>query len=76
MEGFGYLLAHFLSFGSVYGIVLPNSSSYLVIGHFSSDSFLSLLEDDDYIANALHFLDIFCQALGLAIQWHKMLYYK
>ena len=71
MEGFQYLLAHFFSLGLV-----PESSSKLVNGHFSDDSFLTLLEDEENIKNALLCLDTFCQASGSAIQWHKTLYYR
>lgn len=72
-EGFGYLLAHSVSSGLLRGISFPESSSQLVNGHFTDDSFLTLLDDEENINNALSFLDTFCQAFGSAIQWHKML---
>lgn len=74
-EGFGYLLAHSVSSGLVCGISLPKSSSQLINGHFVDDYFLTLLEDEENIKNALHCLDTFCQASGSTIQWHKMLCY-
>ena len=74
-ERFGYLLAHSVSSGLVRGISLSNSSSQLVNGHFVDDSFLTLLEDEENITNALQCLDTFCQACGLVIQWHKTFYY-
>ena len=75
-KGFGYLLAHFVSMGLVRGISLPESSSELVNGHFANDSFLTLFEDEENIKNAFKCLDIFCQASGFAIQWHKTLFYR
>ena len=75
-EGFGYLLPHSISLGLVHGISLPKSSSQIVNGNFSDDSFLTLLKDEENIKNALHCLDTFCQASGSAIQWHKMLCYR
>ena len=75
VEGFGYLLAHSISSGLVCGISLPESSTHLVNGHFADDSFLTPLEEDENIKNALSCLDTFCQAFGSAIQWHKMLCY-
>lgn len=76
VEGFGYLLAHSISSRLVRGISLQESSSQLVNGHFVDDSFLTLLEDQENINNALNYLDTFCQASGSAIQWHKMLCYS
>lgn len=75
-KGFGYLLAHSVSSGLVCGISLPGSSSQLVNRHFADDSFLTLLEDEESILNALNCLDTFCQASGSAIQWHKTLCYR
>ena len=66
-EGFGYLLAHSISTGLVHGISLPKSSSQLVNGHFSDDSFLTLLENEENIKNALSCLDTFCQASSSTI---------
>ena len=74
-EGFGYLLAHSVSSGLVCGISLLESSTQLVNGHFVDDSFLTLLEEEENINNALSFLDTFFQGFGSAIQWHKMLCY-
>ena len=75
-EGFGYLLAHSVSSGLVRGISLPESSTQLVNGHFADDSFLTLLEEEENIKNALSCLDTFFQASGSAIQWHKTLCYR
>ena len=75
-EGFGYLLAHFVSSGLVHGISLPESLTQLVNGHFANDSFLTLLEEEENIKNVLSCLDTFCQASVSAFQWHKMLCYR
>jgi hypothetical protein len=75
-EGFGYLLANSVSTGLVRGISLPDSPSQLVNGHFADDSFLTLIEDEENISNALHCLDTFCQASGSAIQWCKTLCFR
>ena len=74
-EGFGYLLVPSISLGLVHGICLPKSSSQLVNGHFADDSFLTLLEDEENIKNALERLEFFCLASSFSIQWHKTLYY-
>ena len=74
-EGFRYFLAKAISQGRVHGISLPNSLDHLVNGHFMDDSFLTLIEDENNVANSLQFLDTFFLASGSTIQWHKILCY-
>ncbi|XP_059073690.1 uncharacterized protein LOC131874367 [Cryptomeria japonica] len=59
-----------------FGISLPNSQLQLLNGHFADDSFLTLLEEEETIREALKCLNIFCLASGSAIQWHKTLCYR
>ena len=43
-KGFGYVLAHSISFSLVHDIALSDSSSHLINGHFVDESFLTLLK--------------------------------
>ncbi|XP_059064547.1 uncharacterized protein LOC131856688 [Cryptomeria japonica] len=75
-ERFGYLLANVASLQCVKGISLPNSQLQLLNGHFTDDSFLTLLEEEETIHEALQCLNIFYLVSGSAIQWHKTLCYR
>lgn len=61
-KGFGYVLVVAISVGHVRGISLPESPSQLVNGHFVDDSFLTLIEEESNVKEALHCLDNFCLA--------------
>ena len=58
-KGFGYLLANAISSGHVKGISLLESPTQYVNGNFSSDSFLTLIEDEGNVSNALQCLNTF-----------------
>ncbi|KAH9313858.1 hypothetical protein KI387_022485, partial [Taxus chinensis] len=75
-EGFGYLLAHAKAQGLVHGISLPDEpDSQLLNGHFADDSFLTLIEDENNIDNAMQCLDTFCLASGSSIQCsHRIIF--
>ncbi|KAH9327038.1 hypothetical protein KI387_007216 [Taxus chinensis] len=76
-EGFGYLLAKAQSQGLVRGIVLPSSDNFeLLNGHFTNDSFLTLIEDESNISNAMECHKTFCLASGSSIQWRKTCKFK
>jgi hypothetical protein len=70
-EVFNTMAALEAAVGRLKGIQLPVENRQQLMAQYADDTSVTLLGEEEPTRNLIYFLDTFCLASGLVINWHK-----